>query len=69
MRSGALFGRFLETNNLYPDHTYKLKDKSGVGIIVDYSRDYTGVNGVVLFPSFSVLICETTYFNLLRSAK
>ena len=23
-----------------------LKDKSGVGIIVDYSRDYTLVNGV-----------------------
>ena len=23
-----------------------LKDKSGVGIIVDYSRDYTVVNGV-----------------------
>ena len=23
-----------------------LKDKSGVGIIVNYSRDYTGVNGV-----------------------
>ena len=23
-----------------------LKDKSGVGIIVDYSRDYTTVNGV-----------------------
>ena len=26
-----------------------LKDKSGVLIIVDYSRDYTVVNGVVLF--------------------
>ena len=25
---------------------YKLKDKSGVGIIVDYSRDDTAVNGV-----------------------
>ena len=24
----------------------RLKDKSGIGIIVDYSRDYTVVNGV-----------------------
>ena len=23
-----------------------LKDKSGIGIIIDYSRDYTVVNGV-----------------------
>ena len=25
---------------------FDLKDESGVGIIVDYSRDYTFVNGV-----------------------
>ena len=28
------------------DYPVVLKDKSGVGIIVDYSRDYTAVNGV-----------------------
>ena len=49
---------------------YGLKDKSGVGIIVDYSRDYTVVNGVrYFFQFFSLLICEPTNFNLLRSAK
>ena len=48
----------------------ELRDKSGVVIIVNYSRDYTLVNGAVLFfNSFSLLICETTYFNLQRSAK
>ena len=50
---------------------FMLKDKSGVGIIVvvDYS-DYTVANGVLnFFQFFSLLICETTYFNLLRSAK
>ena len=46
------------------------KDKSGVGIIVDYSRGYTVLNGVYyFFQLFSHLICKTTYFNLLRSAK
>ena len=50
-------------------HFEKLKDKSGVGIIVDYSRDYTVVNGCSTFFNFSLLICETIYFNLLRSAK
>ena len=38
-----------------------LKDKSGVGIIVDYS--------IVFYKIFALSICETTYFNLLRSAK
>ena len=48
-----------------------LKDKSRVGIIVDYSRDYTVVNGMVCstYFQFFLLISETTYFNLLRSAK
>ena len=47
-----------------------LKAKSGVGIIVDYSRDYTVVNSLLyFFQFFSPLICETTYFNLLRSAR
>ena len=47
-----------------------LKDKSGAVIIVDYSRDYTFVNGVLYFISiFSFLIFETAYFNPLRSAK
>ena len=27
-------------------NTDPLKDKSGVGIVVDYSRDYSVVNGV-----------------------
>ena len=31
---------------LLPFHLAVLKDKSGVGIIVDYSRDYTVVNDV-----------------------
>ena len=31
----------------------RLKDKSGAGIIVDYSRDYPAVNGMlVIFPAF-----------------
>ena len=43
------------------------KDKSRVVIIVDYSRNYTVVNGVkYFFQFFSLLIWETTYFNLLR---
>ena len=47
-----------------------LKDKSGVGVIVDYSRDYIVVDVVqYFFQFFSPLISETTYFNLLRSAK
>ena len=47
-----------------------LKDKSGVDKIIDYSRDYTVVNGVLHFFQFCfLLICETTYFNLLRSTK
>ena len=47
-----------------------LKGKSGVVIIVDYSRDYSVVNDVkYFFQSFSLLICETTYFNLIRSVK
>ena len=47
-----------------------LNDKSAVGIIVDYSRDYTVVDGVkYFFQLFSLLICETTYFNLLKNAK
>ena len=47
-----------------------LKEKSGAIIIVDYSRDYTVVNGVWhFFNFFSLLICETTCLNLLRSAK
>ena len=29
-----------------------LKDKSGVVIVVDYSRNYTVVNGVVIFAFF-----------------
>ena len=52
------------------DYGSFLKEKSGVIIIVDYSRDYTFVNGVkYFFQFFSLLICETTCFNLLRSAK
>ena len=31
---------------------FGLKDKSGVGTIVDYSRDYTVVNGVEYFFQF-----------------
>ena len=31
---------------LSPRITRKSKDKSGVGMIVDYSRDYIVVNGV-----------------------
>ena len=47
-----------------------LKDKSRVGIFVDYSRYYTVANGVqYVFQFFSCLICETKYFNLLQSAK
>ena len=47
-----------------------LQDKSEVVIVVDYSRDYTVVNGVqYFFHFFSLLICDTTYFSLLRSAK
>ena len=47
-----------------------LKNKSGVVIIVDCSRDYTVVNGVqYFFQFFSLLICATPYFNLLKSAK
>ena len=40
------------------------------GMIADYARDYTVVNGVQNFLQFfPLLISETTYFNLLRSAK
>ena len=47
-----------------------LKDKSGIVIIVNYSRDYTVVNGVqYFFQFFSLLICETTYFNLISSVQ
>ena len=36
----------------------------------NYSRDCTVVNGVsYFFRLFSLLICETTDFNMLRSAK
>ena len=45
-----------------------LKDKSGVGIILDYSREYTVVNGVLYFFSFvSLSICDN--FSLVRSTK
>ena len=38
---------FLSDNLVNHRHWIEpLKDKSGVGIIVDYSRDYTVVNGV-----------------------
>ena len=47
-----------------------LNDKSRVVAIVDYSRDYTVVNDVkYFFQLFSLLICQATYFNLLKSAK
>ena len=50
--------------------SYTLKGKSGVGITIDYARDYTVVNAVQYVSQFfSLLSCETTYFNLLRSAK
>ena len=53
-----------------------MKDKSGVGIIVDYSRDYAVVNGVwylfSIFSSFnlrnfifqSAKKCEMTSFSM-----
>ena len=55
----------------YKMDTPALKDESGAVIIVDYSRYYTVVNGwrVVPVSIFPLLICETTYLNLLRSAK
>ena len=51
------------------------KDQSGVGITVNYSRDYTDVNGVVLFSIFysfnlrnctfqSTKKCEMTSFSI-----
>ena len=47
-----------------------LKDKSGAVIIVNHSRDYTVVNGVLYFSqsSFSCNLRNYT-FNLLRSEK
>ena len=46
---------------MYQHYSFDIyKDKSGVGIIVDYSRDYTVVNGVVLFSIFALLIFEIT---------
>ena len=55
-------------------HSY-LEDESGIGIVVDYSRDYTVVNGVVLSLIFSSLNrrnyifqsakkCEMTSFSM-----
>ena len=43
-----------------------LKDKSGIGMIVDYSRDCTVVNGVVLFSIFSSFNLRNSIF---QSAK
>ena len=45
--------------------SFKLKDKSGLGIIVDYSIVVNGVQ--YFFQFFSLLICETTY--VFQSAK
>ena len=44
-----------------------LKDKSGVGIIVDYSRDYTVVNGVKYF--FPLVFSFNLRDHILQSAK
>ena len=49
---------------------HRLKEKSRVVMIIDYSRDYTVVNGVqYFFQTLALSICKATYFNLLRSAK
>ena len=54
-----------------PESEISLKDKSGVGKVLAYSRNYTVLNGVYyfFFNFFSLLICEATYFNLPQSAK
>ena len=52
------------------DCARSLEDKSRVGIIVDYSRDYIVLNGMLyFFQLFCLLVSETAYFNLPRSAK
>ena len=60
----------LDEKILFIEITHFSKDKSGVGIMVDYSRGYTVVNGLQYFFQLSSLsMCETTYFNLPRSAQ
>ena len=44
-----------------------LKDKSGVGIIVDYSRDYNVVNGVEYF--FSIVFSFNLRHYIFQSSK
>ena len=66
----ALFRKIVPLDVRLQHRKHRLKDKSGIGIIVDYSKHYTIVNGVkYFFQFFSLLIYETIYFNLLRCAK
>ena len=60
MYHSELASNFIKSYPINP-----LKDKSVVGLIVDYSRDYTVVNGVqYFFHFFSISLCSV--FVLMR---
>ena len=55
-------GMLVETN--------PLKDKSAVGVIVDYLNDYTAVNGVLhLFPIFAFISLRDYIFQYAKFAR
>ena len=51
-------------------HSFFLKDKSGVGIIVDKMKDHVVVNGLkYIFPSFSLFSLRNCMFQSAKCAK